>query len=329
MVRRLEKIEKEMGYCEIKLEKERRLRKQREFLQADIEALSNFMKLYESSDMGLRSLPYAKIAQQLALERNCSDKPGRFFHRAKEDFIAAGVLEMVREDRELLRRECGNIDLKLSSFTGFTQKRSVLEEERKAALNSMAPNHSSKIRKLNDEFKRIERQWNSLTEDLLNLDEAVFRLARNTDYIKSARSFLITAKGNFDIEGWVDGGYTSDLFRHSNIGRSKEMFDGANRNLKMAQLEICCVANVKVQIGGFEQVLVEFLDGLFDDIFLAGRLGRSIAVAEDAAVKSEKLLKQIRDKRDALHLKLEQAEENRAQLFQRLGGDKGRKMSLS
>ena len=33
MARRLDKIEKEIGYCEIKLEKDRRMRKQVQFLQ--------------------------------------------------------------------------------------------------------------------------------------------------------------------------------------------------------------------------------------------------------------------------------------------------------
>ena len=53
MVRKLEKIEKEMGYCEIKLEKERRLRRQVQFLEADLEVLDRFVKLYEGFDTGL------------------------------------------------------------------------------------------------------------------------------------------------------------------------------------------------------------------------------------------------------------------------------------
>jgi hypothetical protein len=329
MVRRLEKIEKEMGYCEIKLERERRLRRQVEFLTADLEALSRFIKLYESSDMGLRSLPYAKISEQLRLERTRTGQPGAFFYRAKEDFIAAGVLEMVREDREILLREKESLEGKLGSFSGFTTKRRVLEEERKAALSSLAPAHSSKVRKLNEDFKRIEGQWNSLTEDAINLDAGVFYLARNVDYIKSARSFLISAKGNFDIESWVEGGFTGDLFRHSNIGRAKEMIDGANRNLKLTQAELCCVTNVRVQLGGFEPILVKFLDTLFDDIFLDGRLARSLDIVESALGRSEKLLNQVRHKRETLHGKLERIERSRLQLFQRLGGDKRRRLSVS
>ena len=322
MVRRLEKIEKEMGYCEIKLEKERRLRKQIEFLRGETEALDRFMKLYESSDMGLQQLPFEKMAQQVALERARTDKVGPFFYRAKEDFISAGVLEMIREEKDILSRERESLEAKLQSFSGFGKKRTVLEGERDVALRGLAPAHSAKMRKITDEFKKIEDQWNSLTEDAINLDEGIFYLARNVDYIKSARAFLITAKGSFDIESWVDSSYSSDLFRHSNVGRAKEMIDGANRNLKLAQKELCCVVNVKLRMDGFEPILANFLDALFSDIFLDNRLGRCVTVVENALTRSEKLLQQVRQKREMLHAKLERVERARSNLFQRLGGEK-------
>ncbi len=322
MVRRLEKIEKEMGYCDIKLEKERRLRQQCKFLYTEAEALERFVKRYESAVMGLQHLQYDKMAQQIALEKARTDKVGPFFERAKEDFISAGILEMVREERETLLRERETAESKLNSFSGFGQKRSILEEERDTALQGLIPAHSSKMRKVTDEFKRIEELWNSLTEDALNFDEGIFYLARNVDYIKSARAFLITAKGSFDIESWLESGYSSDLFRHSNIGRSKEMIDGANRNLKLAQKELFCVRNLKIRLDGFEPTLVSFLGNLFEDIFIDSRLGRSIAVVEEALTAAEKSLIQVRQKREALHSKLERTERIRAQLFGRLGGER-------
>jgi len=236
---------------------------------------------------------------------------------------------MVREEREMLRRERETVDVKIATFTGFSTKRSTLQEERQAAMHGLAPAHSAKMRKLTGEFTRIEDQWNSLTEDALNLDEAVFYLARNVDYIRSARAFLITAKGSFDIEGWIESSYTTDLFRHSNIGRAKEMIDGANRNLKLAQEELCCLQNVKIRVDGFEANLVTFLDALFDDIFLDGRLWRSIEALERALVVSEKDLVTVRQKREALHAKLERTERIRAQLFQRLSGEKHGRVSVS
>ncbi|MBI4603780.1 MAG: hypothetical protein HY721_17635 [Planctomycetes bacterium] len=318
-----------MGYCDIKIEKERRLRLQARFLYAEAEALERFLRMHESAVVGLQNLPYPKMAQQIALEKARTDKVGPFFDRAKEDFITAGILEMVREVRELLLRERESVESKLSSFTGFMTKRTVLEEERNQAMRNLAPAHSSRFRKITEEFQKIEELWNSLTEDALDLDEAIFFLARNVDYVKSARSFLITAKGSFDIESWVDSGYTSDLFRHSNIGRAREMMDGANRNLKLAQKELSCVQNLKVRLDDFEPVLVKFLDALFDDIFLDGRLGRSISAIEQALAVSEKGLLTVRQKRETLHARLERTERTRANLFLRLGGEKRGRVSAS
>ncbi|MCX9076687.1 MAG: hypothetical protein OIN84_01790 [Candidatus Methanoperedens sp.] len=329
MVRRLEKIEKEMGYCEIKIEKERRLRTQVEFLQADIEALEKFMKLYESSGMNLQNLPFEKIAQQVALERARKDRLGPFFKRAKEDFISAGILEMLRNEREILVRERESIETKLASFTGFGKKRSVLEHERTQALRGLLDGDSLKLRKLAESFTQVEEQWNSLTEDALNLDEGIFYLVRNVDYIKSSKSFLIAAKGGFEIESWVESRYSGDLFRHSNIGRAKEMIDGANRNLKLAQKELCCVASMKFRLDGFEPTLVLFLDALFDDIFAEARLIKCVDVVDEALTRSEKALLKVRSKRETLHAKLERIERSRSLLFQRLGSEKRGKVSAN
>lgn len=127
----------------------------------------------------------------------------------------------------------------------------------------------------------------------------------------------------------MDSGYTSDLFRHSNIGRAREMMDGANRNLKLAQKELSCVQNLKVRLDDFEPVLVKFLDALFDDIFLDGRLGRSISAIEQALAVSEKGLLTVRQKRETLHARLERTERTRANLFLRLGGEKRGRVSAS
>ena len=329
MVRKLEKIEKEMGYCEIKLEKERRLRGQVRFLRADLEVLDRFIKLYAGFDAGLIGLPYEKIGRQIAIERQRNDRPGPYFERAKDDFIAAGVVEMVREERQILAREKEDIEAKFHAFDGFTRKRDVLEEEKRQALQKVAPVHSSRVRKLSDDFKKTEKLWNTLTEDAINVDEAMRYLQHNVDYIGSARGFLIAAKGSFDIESWVEGGYSGNVFRHSNIGRAKEMIDGANRNLKLAQKELVCVINTPFEIDRLEPILVSFLDTLFSDIFLDGRLGRTLEVVESAIVDSRKRLEAIRKKREQLHRRLERTEESRGQLFARLGGEKLDSLALS
>ena len=241
--------------------------------------------------------------------------------RGCESFVSAGIFQMFREDRKILQREREELRGKLTAFSGFGTKRDVLVAERDRALLSLAPAYSSRMRKLNGELKKIETEWNSLTEDSLNLDEAVFYLSRNVDYVKSARSFLIASKGGFDIENWLDSGYTTDLFRHSNIARAKEMLDGACRNQKLARNELCCMIHVDVPLEGFEPILSEFLASLFEDIFLEGRLANSILLVESALGTSDKYLRFVRQKRETLHSKLDHAEKSRIQLFQRLGGE--------
>ncbi len=329
MTRRLDKIDKELGYCDIKLEKARRLKQQCTLLAAEVEALERCVTNYQSAVRGLQNLQYNKISQQIALEKARTDKAGPFFFRAREDFISAGILELFLEERETLLRELETARSKLESFLGFGEKRSILAEERGVAVKSLAPSHSSRIRKIPEMLQRTEVLWNSLTEDALNFDEGIFFLARTVDYMKSVRMFLIGAKGSFDIESWVESGYSTDIFRHSNIGRAKEMIAGANRNLKLAQKEFFCVRSLKIRLGGLESVMVSFLGAIFEDIFLDARLGRSIAIAEDGLVHMEKSLSQVRQKRETLHTKLECTERARAQLCARSGGAREGRISTS
>ena len=138
----------------------------------------------------------------------------------------------------------------------------------------------------------------------------------------SARNFLISAKGNFDIESWVASGYLSDLFRHSNIARAKEMSDGADRNLKMAQKELVCVASVKTHSEQFQRILVSFLDALFEDLFDQGKIEQTLRVIEATLANNLKLAEQVKAKRAQLEEKLLEAEKVRARMFTQLGEDR-------
>ena len=104
--------------------------------------MDRFLKLYESSDLRLHELPFPRIAQQISMERSRSEEPGPAFHRAVEGFTSAGVFQMVRDDRAVLEQERDDLRSKLESFSGFVNKRTVLEEERRSALSSMAPARS-------------------------------------------------------------------------------------------------------------------------------------------------------------------------------------------
>ena len=83
MVRKIEKIEKEMGYCEIKLEKKRRLRRQVMFLDADLEVQALTGKRVvriEGSGLGANrddgeylNLTLRRLGLQLHAHRQISD----------------------------------------------------------------------------------------------------------------------------------------------------------------------------------------------------------------------------------------------------------------
>ncbi|MCH2368115.1 MAG: hypothetical protein MK554_13015 [Planctomycetes bacterium] len=330
MVRKIEKIEKEMGYCEIKLEKKRRLQHQVMFLQADIEVLDEFTRSYEGCYRGLSELPYPKIGNQVAVERQSLEEPGPFFMRSKDDFIAAGAVEMVREEMKLLQREKEDIEARFETFEGLARKRYLLLEEKHEALESVAPVQSSRLRKASEEFKKTEERWNELTEDSINVDEAIGYLSHNVDYLVSASNFLTAAKGAFDVENWVDGEYEGTLFKHSNIGRAREMVYGANRNLKLAQKELVCVVHMEFEFDQFAPILVNFLGLLFQDIFIEGRLSRILDMVEEAIEESRARLKMVQKKREQLRKNTEKTEKARIRLFQRLGGEKrGKKVRLN
>ncbi len=310
MARRLDKIEKEMGYCEIKLEKERRLRKQIIFIENDLQALEKLVDAYRRRGL---------IDQTTT---------GRFYldRMARERFLAAGLLEILQEEHEILNRERDELLARLQNFTGFESKRNLLEDEKRKALKNISPSHSAQLRKINEDFKKVERAWNSLTEDLINIDEGLFFLERNLDYLRSARTFLISAKGSFDIDSWVSSGYLSDLFRHSTIGRAKEMADGADRNLKLAQKELVCISSVKLHSEQFQRILVPFLEALFQDIFLEGKLQISLQVIEATLANNLKLVEQVKAKRQVVEEKVQEAEKLRNEMFSQLGVDRSSRL---
>jgi hypothetical protein len=310
MARRIDKIEKEIGYCEIKLEKERRIRKQVQFLQDDIEILDQLLHEYVHRGCETKSIPETRTYGVAAPKTS------------RDGFLAVGLIELLKEERDILAREREELVSRLRAFSGFETKRGLLEDEKRNALKKLSPAHSSKLRRINDDYKRIERQWNAFTEDMVNLDEGIFFLDRNLDYLRSARTLLISAKGNFDIDFWVGGGILSNLFRHSSIGRAKEMADGADRNLKMAQKELVCVSTVNLHPDLLQRVLLPLLEGLFEDIFIEGKLQVSFRVIEAALATNLKVTEQVKAKRSLLASKLEQVDKMRNQIFTRLGADK-------
>jgi hypothetical protein len=310
MARRLDKIEKEIGYCDIKLEKEKRLRKQVQFLQGDLEILNHLVIDYERRGFN----PLQMIVKPDGSEKN--------LRATRDRFLSVGLLEILKEERDILSREREELMSRLRAFTGFESKRGLLEDEKKNVFKKLSPAHSSRLRRINDDLKRVERHWNTYTEDLVNLDEGIFFLERNLDYLRSCRTFLIATKGNFDLNFWTNGGYLSNLFRHSSVGRAKEMAEGADRNLKMAQKELVCISCVKVRLELLQRVLLPSLEALFEDLFIEGKLQASLQVIEAALATNLKVTEQVKLKRMFVNDKLEQIEKLRNQMFSRLGAER-------
>jgi hypothetical protein len=313
MARRLEKIEKEMGYCEVKLEKERRHRKQIECLDQELHDLEQLIKLLRPHD--------ALLKGRVGTER--SERPSR------EAFLAAGLLDLAADKREWMQRCRAEVSDKLPHFTGFNERLHSLEEEKKATLRGLSSARYGKMLRLTEDFKKTEQFWNELTEDTNNLEEASFYIDRNLDYLRSARNFLIIAKGSYDVETWRQYGYLADLFRHSNIGRAREMVDGADRNIQMAQMDLACVTQVrnKPKESSYVRVLLPFMDALYEDLFGHGRILATVQVVEAALASNLKLEGQLKSLREGRTTKLERAEKNRSQLFHRMGADRSRELT--
>lgn len=308
MARKLEKVEKELGYCDIKLEKERRLRRQIDFIGSDRSAFKSL-------------IAFLAVHETDLVNANEHEEPSR------ESFLSMALLELARNKRDLLTREFEDMTTKLRHFTGFDDKKRTLELEKRLVLRNMPSVRAARVRRINDEFKKMERVWNELSEDLLNLDDSIFCIQRMADYLQSCRNFLITSKSNYDVENTERPGFLTDLFRHSTLGRALEMADGADRNLELAERELVCISGIRVSTDAFAPVLVRFVGALYEDLYSTGRLDRTLQTAEAGITAALKLLDQLKRKRETLANKLEATEKHRDQLFSRMGKGRRREMS--
>ena len=330
LIRRLEKIEKEMGYCQIKLEKEQRLTVQAEFLfihrsqiAAAVEKYSGQVTESEIHGNRLGGLTFREVQTEVGT----GVRPERVL-ALRELFRSVGLLSPLRDELELLERESEEIGEKLSTFLAFHKKKEGLEQERRSALRGFQMHGGETVLRISAEFEETEQNWNVLTEDLMNFDEALFHVGRAVDYLNSARNFILSSRSQFLVEEWVNDGYLIDLFKHSTVGRTKEMVDGADRNLKMALRELLCLKDYVPQAEDFEQLLLPFIDLLFDDLFVEGRLTSILKFIERRLSRAEALRRNLDERREAVFEQQHEKEETRERLFHQIG-DERRKLSLA
>lgn len=326
MVRRLEKVEKEIGYCQIKLEKQQRLQVQLQFLQlhrASLEqSISELTQAHDDDAIGnrLAGVPLFEVFQRLSLGVDDPDTP-----LFKETFRRAGALPLLKDELALVtRRELEDLEARLSTFQAFRSKRERLQAEREEALETLNVELSAEMKQIARDFETTEGNWNTLTEDLTNVEEAIRHVAHAVDYLKSARSFIRTARSQFSLETWLREGYLLDLFKHSSVGRSKEMVEGADRNLKVALSELLCLDRIEIQPEDFQHLLMPFLEALFTDLFRYGKFRETMVILEERLERLERLHAELESLRDDVLRDQGTHEEKRGRLFNEIGNERRR-----
>jgi hypothetical protein len=330
LIRRLEKIEKEMGYCQIKLEKEQRLAVQLRFLQFCRDQIQAAVERYTGL-LGRTELHGNRLGERsfrdVQVEVSTATRPAQV-EALRDVFRSAGILPLLRDEHEFLQREIEEIEEKLATFTAFHQKKEGLEQERRSALRGFQLNGEEPVLRISQEFEQTEHNWNILTEDLMNVDEALFHVGRAVDYLTSARNFVLSSRSQFSVEEWIRDGYLIDLFKHSSVGRTKEMIEGADRNLKMSLRELLCLEDFEINPAEFEQLLLPFFDVLFGDLFENGRLTNTLKLVERRLSQVESLRRTLEERRESVFALQTEKEESRERLFHQIG-DERRKLSLA
>lgn len=329
MVRKLEKIEKEMGYCEIKLEKEQRLRTQLHFLKLHLKGLEDAVERFSARESELcdgNRLAGRRLPDVLHLASVERDPQGT--EELREAFRCVGALPLLRDEREMMRRETDELESKLQTFKAFSEKKKGLLVERQQALHSFEQDESTGMLETAARFEEIEKNWNTLTEDLMNVDESIFYVSRTVDYLQSARDFILASRSQFGIDKWIQDGYLIDLFKHSTVGRAKEMVEGADRNLKMALVELVCLEELLINPEDFEHLLLPFLDALFDDLFVHSKLNETLELLETRVERARQLHEKLQEEREAIFSRQLEEEENRGKLFTQMG-DERKRLSLA
>jgi hypothetical protein len=319
-VRRLDRIEKEMGYCEVKLEKERRLRSQHLYLKADVEALDEVLGTYDPIEVEaslksskLRGIELRDIPKTVRRGDKTLHKELR---NAFSSMVTYGAL---REEREILANELEGVDQRLAAYGGFERRRDRLEEQRRRTLEGLGLPQGEMSSDVVRSFQMTESRWNGFSEDFANVEVAVYHLERDLDYLHSARNFILAGRATFDIEEWRLHGCFSDLLKHSPVGRAFEMIQGADTNVKLAEKELICLTLKKFGESKILRVVGPFIHALFDDLFVLASIQNTKNVLEDAETKNRARFQEFLRFREKLAAEKGELEARREQQFAEMG----------
>ncbi|MEC9476393.1 MAG: hypothetical protein VX764_05070 [Planctomycetota bacterium] len=330
LIRRLEKIEKELGYCQIKLEKEQRLATRVHFLRVYRDQLIEALEIYPEQDPGsgdsLGDIGFQQIATAISEEDKSLD-----IDSLRSSFLSIGMRPEILVELEDLELNINDTSEKLATFRVFHDKIQGLQSERTTALSSFDLSGDEPVLAISDNFEITEAKWNVLTEDLTNLDDALFCVSRANDYLSSARNFVLTARSHFSVQEWLQGGYLVDLLKHSTVGRIREMMKFAERNLKIALGELICLNEEDYDFldpQDFAPLLLPFYHRLFDDVFGQKKFQNVLQLVEERLDRSERLHRLLQSSREKVFESQLQHERDRERLFH-LIGDERRKLRLA
>ncbi len=319
-VRQLDRIDKEMGYCEVKLEKERRLRCQQLYLQADVEALDEVLGTYNTDEIEacLKANQLGRISlDEVPKVLRRGEKRNR--NAIRQGFLSVATYLALREEREILGNELEGINQRLGAYDGFETRRSRLLEQRRRTLEDLGVPDGGESNDLVREFQITESQWNNLSEDFANAEAAVYHVERNLDYLRSGRNFILAGRATFDIEEWRRTGCFSDLFKHSAVGRAFEMVQGAEINVKLAEKELICLVSHKIRDAKIQRVLGTFVHALFDDLFVLTSLQQTKNLLEEAEEKNRRRFEELSKLQEKLEAQKFDLETRREQKFAEMG----------
>ena len=330
LIRRLEKIEKELGYCQIKLEKEQRLATRVHFLRVYRDQLHEVLDVYPEQDSGagdhLCGVSFQEIALSIAEEDHKLD-----LEPLLSSFLSLGMRPEILVELEDLELNINDTSEKLATFRVFHDKIQGLQSERTTALSSFDLSGDEPVLAISDNFEATENKWNILTEDLTNLDDALFCVSRANDYLSSARNFVLTARSHFSVQDWLEGGYLVDLLKHSTVGRIREMMKFAERNLKIAIGELICLNEEDYDFldpQDFAPLLLPFYHRLFDDVFGQKKFQNVLQLVEERLDRTERLHRLLQSSGEQVFESQLQHERDRERLFH-LIGDERRKLRLA
>lgn len=292
---RLKNLGKEINYCKRRLEKSRRTGRKIKFLDDMIEILSQQVSFLEKGpDPAKDSAPRGDHEDM------------------RMKLIAAGFANILREQCEIFAREREELICHLREGDDFSRKMKILEREKEIFFRGLTSSQSRRLRRDYDAFTDMENAWITASEDCTYIDEGIRFLQRALEYLSSCRNFCLSIFHchNFTLETRVPENFIG-FFDISDIRRTIEIAQGAERNIVCAQREFVCVAGFVEFLKQFQPVLIPFLSAILRDANISGKIEETRNTIDGFIRGNNKLLEDIKARGERHCENLEKIERSR------------------